>query len=68
MPILPVMNMLNALAPASRPIDPLDPQNPVQAQAALLVAARALDLQKVVGQNIVQLLDPNVGRNLNRSA
>lgn len=60
--------MLNALAPASRPIDPLDPQDPVQAQVAMLVAAHALDVQKVVGQQIVQLLDPNVGRNLNRSA
>jgi hypothetical protein len=58
------MNMLSALAPASVPIDPLEPASTVKAQVAMAVAAKVLDAQRVAGAEVVRLLDPAVGRNL----
>ncbi|MGE5595176.1 MAG: hypothetical protein ACM3S1_03965 [Hyphomicrobiales bacterium] len=62
------MNLLNALAPVSIAPDPLEPTNSTRAQVALAVAAKVLDAQRLAGAQIVQLLDPNLGRNLDRTA
>lgn len=63
-PTIRVMNMLSALAPASVPIDPLEPASTVKAQVAMAVAAKVLDVQRAAGAQVVRLLDPAVGRNL----
>ncbi|MCK9518361.1 MAG: putative motility protein [Dehalococcoidia bacterium] len=62
------MNMLSALAPASVPVDPLEPATPVQAQVAMAIAAKVLDIQETAGAEVVRLLDPQVGQNLNVKA
>ena len=62
------MNLLGAIAPASVPIDPLQPISAPEQQVALLVAAKMLDAQRAAGAQVIALLDPNVGRNLNASA
>jgi hypothetical protein len=62
------MNMLGALAPTSVPIDPLEPGDSVQAQVALLAQVKVLHAQRAMGAELVALLDPNVGRNLNARA
>ncbi|MCC7366198.1 MAG: putative motility protein [Dehalococcoidia bacterium] len=62
------MNMLGAIAPTSVPIDPLQPANPVQQQAQIAVAAKVLDAQRAAGEQVMQLLDPNVGKHLDQRA
>lgn len=62
------MNMLSALAPASVPIDPLEPLTSVKAQMGIAVAAKVLDAQRAAGEDVLRLLDPQVGQKLDRSA
>ena len=62
------MNMLSALSPASEPIDPLDPGAMIRARVAVAAQVKVMDVAKQMGQDLVALLDPAVGNNLNRSA
>lgn len=62
------MNMLSALSPASEPIDPLDPGATIRARIAVAAQVKVMDVARQMGQELVALLDPNVGTNLNRSA
>ena len=62
------MNMLSALSPASEPIDPLDPGATIRARVAVAAQVKVMDVAKQMGQDLVALLDPAVGNNLNRSA
>ena len=57
--------MLSALAPTSVPVDPLEwPMQKVQVAAAV----KALTVQQDMAKIVLQLLDPNAGTCLNRSA
>jgi len=62
------MNMLSPLSPASEPIDPLDPGATIRARVAVAAQVKVMDVAKQMGQDLVALLDPAVGNNLNRSA
>ena len=59
------MNMLSVLAPTSVPVDPIEG---IQGQVAFAAAVKVIQVQKDMGAQIVALLDPNVGKNFNRSA
>jgi hypothetical protein len=59
------MNMLSVLAPTSVPVDPVEG---IQGRVALAAAVKVLQVQKEMGTQIVALLNPNVGKNFNRSA
>lgn len=61
------MNTLSALAPTSVAVDPLEPAT-VKSQVAIAVAAKTLDVQRAVGAEMLRLLDPNVGQNLDARA
>ena len=57
--------MLSALALTSVPVDPLEwPLQKVQVAAAV----KALTVQQDMAKIVLQLLDPNAGTRLNRSA
>jgi len=59
------MNMLNRLAPTSIPADPLDI---MQARIATTAQVKVLQAQKQMGQDLVALLDPSVGKHVNARA
>lgn len=59
------MNLLQALAPTSIPVDPVEG---IQGQVAFTAAVKAVKVQNEMAKEVLQLLDPSVGRNLNVSA
>jgi hypothetical protein len=58
------MNMLSVLAPTSVPVDPVEG---IRGQIAVAAAVKVIQVQKDMGAQVMALLDPNVGKNLNRS-
>ncbi|MEO9254217.1 MAG: hypothetical protein ABI305_01650 [Tepidiformaceae bacterium] len=62
------MNLLSVLAPSTKPLDPFDIGTSLADQVAMQAAVKALQVQRSMGQQVVQLLDPNAGLRLNRSA
>lgn len=59
------MNMLSVLAPTSIPVDPVEG---IKGQIAMAAAVKVIQVQRAMGAEVVALLDPNVGKNFNRSA
>ena len=59
------MNLLSALAPTTIPVDPIEG---IQGRVAFTAAVKAVKVSHEMARETVQLLDPNVGRQLNRSA
>lgn len=64
-PTIREMNILSALAPTTIPVDPVEG---IQGQVAFAAAVKAVKVQQEMAKSVVQLLDPNIGRNLNVSA
>lgn len=59
------MNLLSALAPTSVPADPVEG---IAGRVAFQAAVRAVKAAAEMQEEVVRLLDPNVGRLLDRSA
>ena len=59
------MNLLSALAPTSVSVDPVEG---IQGRVAFSAAAKAVKVSNEVAKEVVQLLDPNVGRNIDTRA
>lgn len=59
------MNMLSVLAPTPIPVDPVEG---IKGQIAMAAAVKVIQIRQAIGAEIVALLDPHVGKNLNRSA
>ncbi|GIW12631.1 MAG: hypothetical protein KatS3mg062_0070 [Tepidiforma sp.] len=59
------MNLLSAIAPTSIPADPVEG---IAGRVAFQAAVRAVKAAAETQAELVRLLDPNVGRNLDRSA
>jgi hypothetical protein len=59
------MNLLSALAPTSVPVEPVEG---IQGQVAFTAAVKAVKVENRMTKEVVQLLDPNVGRRVNVSA
>ena len=59
------MNLLSALAPTSVSVDPVEG---IQGRVAFTAAAKAVKVTHEMAKEVVQLLDPGVGRNLNVQA
>ena len=59
------VNLLSALAPTSVSVDPIEG---IQGRVAFSAAVKAVKVQQEMAREVVQLLDPNVGRNVNASA
>jgi hypothetical protein len=59
------MNILNILTPTSIPVDPLDL---IQARIVNAAQVKVLQAQRQMGEDLVALLDPSVGRHLNAQA
>jgi hypothetical protein len=55
------MNLLSALAPTSVPIEPIEG---IQGRVAFTAATKAVQVTHEMAREVVQLLDPNVGRQL----
>ncbi len=55
------MNLLSALAPTSIPVEPIEG---IQGRVAFTAAAKAVQVTHEMAREVVQLLDPNVGRQL----
>jgi hypothetical protein len=62
------MNMLGSLSPTSVPIDPLQPGDAVKAQVAMAAQVKVLHAQASLGAQLISLLDPQLGRNLDARA
>jgi hypothetical protein len=60
--------MLSLLSPTSKPADPFDVGTSLVEQVAMQAAVKALQVQKSMGEQVMQLLDPNTGTRFNRSA
>jgi hypothetical protein len=60
--------MLSLLSPTSKPADPFDVGTSLVEQVAMQAAVKALQVQKSMGEQVMQLLDPNAGTRFNRSA
>lgn len=59
------MNLLQALAPTTIAVDPVEG---IQGRVALGAAVKAVKVQNEMAKEVVQLLDPGVGRQLDVSA
>jgi len=59
------MNLLSALAPTTIPVDPVEG---IQGRVAVTAAARAVRASNEMAKEVVQLLDPNVGRHVDLRA
>ncbi len=59
------MNLLGALAPTTIPVDPVEG---IAGRVAFTAAVKAVKVGQEMAREVVQLLDPAVGRNLNTSA
>ncbi len=59
------MNLLSALAPTTVPVDPIEG---IQGRVALSAAVKAVKVQNEMAKEVLRLLEPGVGRNLNVSA
>jgi hypothetical protein len=55
------MNLLSALAPTSIPVEPIEG---IQGRVAFTAATKAVQVTHEMAREVVQLLDPNVGRQL----
>lgn len=55
------MNLLSALAPTSVPVEPIEG---IQGRVAFTAATKAVQVTHEMAREVVQLLDPNVGRQL----
>ncbi|GIW17528.1 MAG: hypothetical protein WHT63_05065 [Tepidiforma sp.] len=59
------MNLLSAIAPTSVPADPVEG---IAGRVAFTAAVKAVKAAAEVQAELVRLLDPNVGKHLDRSA
>jgi len=59
------MNLLSAIAPTSIPTDPVDG---IAGRVAVLAAIKAVRAAAGAQAELVRLLDPKVGQNIDRSA
>ncbi len=59
------MNLLQALAPTTIPVDPIEG---IQGHVAFTAAVKAVKVQNEMAKEVLTLLDPAVGKNLNASA
>lgn len=59
------MNLLSAIAPTSVPVEPIEG---IQGRVAFTAAVAAVRVSNEMAQEVVQLLDPNVGRHLDKRA
>lgn len=59
------MNLLQALAPTTIPVDPIEG---IQGRVAVTAAVKAVKVENEMAKEVVQLLDPSVGRRLNARA
>lgn len=55
------MNLLSALAPTSVPVEPVEG---IQGRIAFTAAVKAVHVSNEMARQVVELLDPNLGRNL----
>lgn len=59
------MNLLSSLAPTSVPVDPVEG---IAGRVAFQAVVRAVKAAAEMQEEVVRLLDPSVGRLLDRSA
>lgn len=59
------MNLLSALAPTTIPVDPVEG---IQGRVAFTAAVKAVKVQNEMAKEVVRLIEPHVGRNLDVSA
>ncbi len=59
------VNLLSALAPTSISVDPVEG---IQGRVAFTAAVKAVKVENEMAKEVVRLLDPDVGRHVNRSA
>ncbi|HQW50444.1 MAG TPA: hypothetical protein PL082_00190 [Tepidiformaceae bacterium] len=59
------VNLLSAIAPTSVPVEPIEG---IQGRVAFTAAVKAVRVSNEMAQEVVQLLDPNVGRHLDKRA
>lgn len=64
----PRVSLVAAAASALDRIDPLDPPSVVQARVAVAAAVKALHVEKEMAAAVLQLLDPSLGRTIDRRA
>ena len=58
------MNLLSALVPTTVSVDPVEG---IKGSVAFSAAVKAVKVQNEMAKEVVQLLDPAIGRNLNVS-
>ena len=56
---------MSAIAPTSVPVEPIEG---IQGRVAFTAAVKAVRVSNEMAQEVVQLLDPNVGRHLDKRA
>lgn len=59
------VNLLSALAPTTISVDPVEG---IQGRVAFTAAVKAVKVENEMAKEVVRLLDPDVGRHVNRSA
>ena len=59
------VNLLSVIAPTSVPVEPVEG---IQGRVAFTAAVKAVRVSNEMAQEVVQLLDPNVGRHLDKRA